>query len=213
MRTRFEEQLSNLNIQLIKMASMCEEAILSAIKALINDEPVKLQDINNLEERINSKEREIEGLCMTLLLQQQPVAKDLRIVSSALKMISDMERIGDQALDIAEISQYIKNSGIIGQVHIKDMADEAIKMLSGCIDSFVKKDVNLAKKVIESDDIVDGLFDKVKNEIRNLIATEENGNSEYYLDLLMVAKYMERIGDHATNIAEWVIYYVTGEHV
>ena len=148
---------------------------------------------------------------MRLLLQQQPVARDLRQISSALKMISDMERIGDQASDIAEISEYLIGTGVEKQTKIDKMAAEAIKMVTDSIDSYVKHDIDLAHKVIEYDDIVDGYFIEIKNEIIELIAKGET-NGEYSIDLLMIAKYLERIGDHATNIAEWVEYSITGVH-
>ena len=148
---------------------------------------------------------------MKLLLQQQPVARDLRVISSALKMISDMERIGDQASDIAEIAKFIKNSNVQSRVHISDMAEAAIKMVTDSVDSFVKKDLSLARAVMEYDDKVDNLFDCVKDELVRLIS-EDRANGEFCIDLLMIAKYLERIGDHAVNIAEWVEYSITGVH-
>ena len=148
---------------------------------------------------------------MKLLLQQQPVARDLRVISSALKMISDMERIGDQASDIADISKFIKNSNVKSRVHISDMAAAATKMVTDSVDSFVKKDLSLARKVMEYDDKVDSLFGLVKDELVRLIA-EDRENGEFCIDLLMIAKYLERIGDHAVNIAEWVEYSITGAH-
>ena len=156
-------------------------------------------------------ERDIESICMRLLLQQQPVAKDLRTVSSALKMISDMERIGDQAADIAEIIKFISVGEAESKLHIGDMARATIKMVTDSVDSFVKKDIEMAREVMQYDDIVDNLFIKVKNELTELIRKGEQ-NGEFCLDLLMVAKYIERIGDHATNIADWVCYSLTGEH-
>ena len=148
---------------------------------------------------------------MKLLLQQQPVARDLRVISSALKMISDMERIGDQASDIAEIAKFIKNSDVKSRIHIKDMAQSAIKMVTDSVESFVKKDLELARAVIQYDDRVDNLFDCVKDELVRLIS-EDRANGEFCIDLLMIAKYLERIGDHAVNIAEWVEYSITGTH-
>lgn len=211
MRTRFDEQLDRLNIELIKMGSLCEEAINGAMKSLFeNDRKVRIR-VKELERLIDDKEREIESLCMKLLLQQQPVAKDLRNISSALKMISDMERIGDQALDIAEITQYISDRNVTGKVHIKDMAAATIKMVTESIDSFVKKDIEIAHQVMEEDDIVDDYFDRIKEEIISNI-TNAAFDSEYYVDILMIVKYLERIGDHAVNIAEWVEYSITGEH-
>ena len=211
MRNRFDEQLNTLNNELITMGALCEEAISSAVKLLI-DNYVKMKDnVYEADKQIDQKERDIETLCMKLLMQQQPVASDLRTISSALKMISDMERIGDQASDIAEIAEYAYGSGMESETHIADMARATIQMVTDSIDSFVKKDIELAHTVIEHDNIVDDLFDKVKGE---LITAIENkvANAEALIDLLMIAKYFERIGDHAENIAEWVIYSITGKH-
>ena len=164
------------------------------------------------ERQIDQKEREIEGLCMRLLLQQQPVAGDLRVISSALKMISDMERIGDHAEDIAEIAGFIEEGeGIPQEDNLQQMARAASSMVTKSVDSFVKKDLKLANKVIVDDDVVDGYFDKVKDDLIVMIS-EEPGNGRLYLDLLMVAKYLERVADHTTNIAEWVVYSITGQH-
>ena len=156
-------------------------------------------------------ERDIEGRCMKLLLHQQPVARDLRLISAALKMITDMERIGDQAEDIAEIVTFLNGRTMEGMELIEEMARETIEMVTASVDAFVKKDVALAKKVIDQDDVVDDYFSRVKCGIISLI-TENHADGEFALDLLMIAKYFERIGDHATNIAEWVIYSVTGTH-
>lgn len=212
MRTRFDEQLEKLNIELIRMGSLCEEGIWGAIRALFeNDEAMRVR-VKEIEVLIDAEERDIEALCMKLLRQQQPVAKDLRVISSALKMISDMERIGDQALDIAEITKYIGNSDVKSKIHIKDMATATIKMVTDSIDSFVKKDMDIAYKVMKADDIVDDLFVKIKSEIIEMVQ-KDTEESEYFVDLLMIAKYLERIGDHAVNIAEWVEYSITGEHL
>ena len=211
MRNRFDEQLNNLNNELITMGALCEEAISSAVKLLIDNDVKMKENVLETDKQIDQKERDIETLCMKLLMQQQPVASDLRTISSALKMISDMERIGDQASDIAEIAEYAYGSGMESETHIADMARATIQMVTDSIDSFVKKDVNLAHTVIEHDNTVDDLFDKVKGE---LISAIENkvANAEALIDLLMIAKYFERIGDHAENIAEWVIYSITGKH-
>ena len=160
---------------------------------------------------INHKERDIENLCMKLLLQQQPVAKDLRMISSALKMISDMERIGDQAQDIADMSRFVKVQEIAHRMNIGKMAEATIKMVTESIDSFVKKDLDSAVAVVKYDDVVDDLFLKVKTELPKLLQQDPQ-NAEYYIDLIMVAKYFERIGDHAENIAQWVEYSITGTH-
>lgn len=211
MRNRFDRQLSQLNTELVTMGALCEEAITNAVKYLTdNDENNKIMCLDS-DRQIDKKERDIETLCVTLILQQQPVAKDLRIVSAALKMISDMERIGDQASDIVEIAPYINKKGTLGETHIREMAQAAIRMVSESIEAFVKMDLETAYLVIKHDNVVDGLFDKVKQE---LIKSIETGHSdaETLMDLLMIAKYFERIGDHAENIAEWVIYSITGEH-
>lgn len=164
-----------------------------------------------MEEEINHKERDIENLCMKLLLQQQPVARDLRMISSALKMISDMERIGDQAQDIADMSKFVKVQEIAHKMNIGKMAEATIKMVTESIDSFVKKDLDSAAAVVKYDDVVDDLFLKVKADLPQLIENDPQ-NAEYYIDLIMVAKYFERIGDHAENIAQWVEYSITGTH-
>lgn len=214
MRNKFDEQLEILNVELIKMGALCEEAISEAIKVLFDNdlECDKMRTkVFTIDSDIDEKEREIETLCMKLLLQQQPVASDLRVISSALKMISDMERIGDQASDIAEITRYITNNAVINRIHIKEMAQAAIKMVTDSIDSFVKKDMDIVNAVLAYDDIVDGYFDEIKSELIELVSND-NKHGEDYIDLLMIAKYLERIGDHATNIAEWVEFSITGKH-
>ena len=211
MRNRFDRQLETLNVERIKMGALCEEAISSAAKALSDGDSNMIEKVFETDAKIDDMERDIESICMRLLLQQQPVAKDLRTVSSALKMISDMERIGDQAADIAEIIKFISVGEAESKLHIGDMARATIKMVTDSVDSFVKKDIEMARSVMQYDDIVDNLFIKVKNELTDLIRKGEQ-NGEFCLDLLMVAKYFERIGDHATNIADWVCYSLTGEH-
>ncbi len=211
MRNRFDEQLIHLNNELITMGALCEEAISGCVKYLI-DKDIAMRD-NTLEadKQIDQKERDIERLCMKLLMQQQPVATDLRVISSALKMISDMERIGDQASDIAEIVKHIQKSNLESNTHISDMARATIRMVTDSVESFVKKDIALAQTVIKNDDEVDSLFNKVKIELIQAIQQSED-DAEALIDLLMIAKYFERIGDHAENIAEWVIYSITGKH-
>lgn len=210
MRNRFDEQLTHLNNELITMGALCEEAISGCVKYLI-DNDISMRDIAvEADKQIDQAERDIERLCIKMLMQQQPVATDLRIISSALKMISDMERIGDQAYDIAEIVKHIQNNGLEGKTHISDMARATIRMVTDSIESFVKKDISLAEAVIKYDDEVDALFDKVKNELIRAVRQTE-GDAEALIDLLMIAKYFERIGDHAENIAEWVIYSITGK--
>lgn len=211
MRSKFDEQLAALNRELIEMGALCEEAIALASKALDEGNRELAGKVSPLEVEIDRKEHSIEAMCLKLLLQQQPVARDLRQISAALKMITDMERIGDQAADIAEIITYMKPEAAIGQSHISEMAKAAIGMVTDSVDAFVRRDTALAEKVIADDDVVDGFFSQVKQELIALISREP-GCGEYTLDLLMIAKYLERIGDHATNIAEWVVFSVTGEH-
>ncbi len=211
MRNRFDEQLFELNREIIEMGSMCEEAIASSTKALITGNLDLAKKVMSNGYMIDQMERDIEGRCMKLLLHQQPVARDLRLISGALKMITDLERIGDQAEDIAGIVVFLGGRTTNGFELIGDMANEAIDMVTSSIDAFVKKDVELAKKVVAQDDMVDDYFSQIKHGIITLIA-ENSTDGEFALDLLMIAKYLERIGDHATNIAEWVIYCVTGTH-
>ncbi|MBP3464784.1 MAG: phosphate signaling complex protein PhoU [Angelakisella sp.] len=211
MRSRFDEQLAILNRELIEMGALCEEAIALAAKALTDKDKTMAAKVAAMDAEIDQKERNIESMCLKLLLQQQPVARDLRQISAALKMITDMERIGDQAEDISEIvitldGRYAENSALL-----KGMAESAIQMVTESVDAYVKRDTALAHKVIEMDDIVDDYFDQVKAELISKIAGEP-ADGEYALDLLMIAKYLERIGDHAVNIAEWVIFSVTGRH-
>ena len=212
MRNRFDRELIHLNDELIEMGSLIEKAIEKAISALVNKDVKLAQDTIEMDEEIDDKEREIEHLCLKLLLQQQPVAKDLRVISSALKMITDMERIGDQASDISEITIQLAGQKYIKELEtIQNMAKEASVMLVKSIEAFVNKDVVLAGEVIGKDDVVDDLFMKVKSELIELIS-QNTDNGEQATDFLMIAKYLERIGDHATNISEWVIFSITGEH-
>ena len=211
MRNRFDEQLFELNREIIEMGAMCEEAIASASKALTSGDMKLAFKVRENSSSIDQMERAIESRCMKLLLHQQPVARDLRLISAALKMITDMERIGDQAEDIAEIVTFLNGHTMEGVELIEEMARETIEMVTASVDAFVKKDVKLAENVIAQDDVVDDYFSKVKSGIISLIA-ENPADGEFALDLLMIAKYFERIGDHATNIAEWVIYSVTGMH-
>ena len=211
MRNRFDQQLYELNRELIEMGAMCEEAIASAAKALSTGDMKLAAKVCENSSAIDQMERDIEGRCMKLLLHQQPVARDLRQISAALKMITDMERIGDQAEDIAEIVTFLNGRTMEDMELIEEMARATIEMVMSSVDAFVKKDVELAEKVIAQDDVVDDYFSKVKYGIISMI-TENSTDGEFALDLLMIAKYFERIGDHATNIAEWVIYSVTGTH-
>lgn len=211
MRTRFQQQLETLNVELTKMGALCEEAISAGIKALLEGDGGMAQRAVACEREIDEAERSIEALCMKLLLQQQPVARDLRAISSALKMISDMERIGDQAADIAELAAHLDASVLPGHVHIGDMTRSAVKMVTDSVESFVKKDLNMARGVIQYDDVVDSAFLSVREELIALIRSDSTAAAQA-LDLLMVAKYLERIGDHAVNVAQWVIYSITGDY-
>ena len=212
MRNRFDRQLKKLNDELIDMGNMIEKSIEKALVALVTQNVEKAQEVIAYDLEIDRQEREIESLCMKLLLQQQPVARDLRLISSALKMITDMERIGDQAADIAELAIFMAEKPYIKELkHITQMGQETMVMVVTSVDAFVEKDLEKAQEVLTHDDIVDQLFDAVKSELIEMIhQNKEIG--EQATDLLMVAKYFERIGDHATNIAEWVIYSITGEH-
>ena len=209
MRSRFEKQLLELNKSLIEMGALCEEAIEKVAKALITGDIELAQYVLTNSKSIDHMERDIERLCMTLLLHQQPVAKDLRMITSALRMIKDMERIGDQAEDIAELVILLKGQTIDSVNKIEKMANETAKMVRGSIDAFVNKNLYQARDVLKQDDIVDQLFVELKRDIINLISLNQY-DGEFGLDILMIAKYLERIGDHATNIAEMVIYSLTG---
>lgn len=209
MRSKFDEQLGKLNREMITMGALCESAIANSAKALVDGDIHMAEQVPELAARIDDKEREIEAMCLKLLLQQQPVATDLRVISSALKMITDMERIGKQSADIAEIVtlKNIKDTDDTGDIH--DMAVAVINMVTDSIDAFVKKDADTARKVIDCDDQVDRFFDNIKKMLIVHFGTPEC-DSEYAIDLLMVAKYLERIGDHAVNIANWVLFSITG---
>ena len=211
MRSRFDQQLELLNRELIEMGALCEEVIALASRALTEGEPELAAQVAPLDAEIDRKEREIETLCLRLLLQQQPVARDLRQISAALKMITDMERIGDQAEDIAEIITCMNGRTAENRELLRSMSLAVIRMVTESVDAYVRRDTQLAEKVIADDDIVDGDFDQVKAALIQKIAAhpEEGGHA---LDLLMIAKYFERIGDHAVNLAEWVVFSVTGEH-
>ncbi len=210
MRSRFDEQLDLLNKKMIEMGAMCEKLIAKASHALLNSDTDLAGQVVADGRGIDQSEREIEALCVKLLLQQQPVARDLRQISAALKMVTDIERIGDQAEDIAEIIPFISNHPMHNSDLIRSMAQATIQMVNQSIDAFVKKDVVLAREVIAQDDIVDEFFQNMKESLIDTIAKNPQ-QGEVALDLLMVSKYLERIGDHAVNIAQWVIYSVTGD--
>lgn len=212
MRKVFQDQLEELHVELIQMGALCERAILSAEKTMLVKNDKLSREVHHLEQQIDQKERDIEDLCMKMLLRQQPVAGDLRLITAALRMISDMERIGDQTCDIADITKEIEDNNMIEKLPLRDMAEATIRMLTDSVDSFVRSDRNLAQKVMEADDFVDGKFQQIKDQLIGFL-TEQPDKSEVFLDFLMIAKYYERIGDHAVNIAEWVEYSITGEHV
>lgn len=213
MRERFEQQMEILHTELIELGALCEQAIGRTYEVLLEGNQRAAEEIIKKDQVVDAKEREIEDLCFRIILQQQPVARDLRQVSAALKMITDMERIGDHAGDISEMTLLMSDEPyIISPEEIQGMAKETTDMVIKSIDAFVKRDMELAKKVIAQDDVVDDLFMKVKQDLIQMInKSAENG--EQAADILMVAKYFERIGDHATNIAEWVIYSITGSHI
>ena len=211
MRSKFDEQLSLLNRELIEMGALCEEVIERSSTALLTGNTALAQTVAPLDGEIDRKERAVESLCLKLLLQQQPVARDLRQISAALKMITDMERIGDQAEDIAEIIGFLKGRTGADCAYIGEMAAATIKMVTESVDAFVKRDLALAQAVSAYDDVVDDLFSKVKGSLIEMIRAHP-ADGEYAVDLLMIAKYFERIGDHAVNIAEWVEFSVTGNH-
>ena len=210
MRQSFIGQLKTLHTEIILMGALCEDAITSAVKGLIDENETLQQKVGRLEIEINHKEREIEDFCLRLLIREQPVAGDLRQINAAQKLIANMERIGDQALDIAEISTFMMGSHIKSDVQISDMARATVLMLQRSVDSFVAGDVDSAKEIIAYDDVVDDLFVKIKGELVEEIS-KDPASGGACLDLLMIAKYLERIGDHAVNIAEQVIYTITGE--
>lgn len=212
MRIKFDEQLDILNQSLIEMGSYIEKAINLATSALIDRDDDLARRAIAFDDEIDAKEKEIESLCLKLLLQQQPVARDLRLISSALKMITDMERIGDQSADISEITLLLsKQEATVGATNIQQMAVATAKMVTQSINAFVEKDLVLAQSVIEYDDVVDALFNDIRKELIQLVH-QNVGFGEQVIDILMIAKYFERIGDHAVNIAEWVVFSITGTH-
>ncbi len=211
MRSRFEEQLTRLNAELIDMGTLIEHAIVESTQALAVRDVVRARTVIALDRDVDQKEREIESLCLKLLLQQQPVARDLRFISAALKMITDMERIGDPAADVAEIVTMLSAGHEGAFPQIQEMGGETVKMVRGAIDAFVRRDLTLAEWVIDMDDKVDGLFVAAKDALIELLRRDA-GAGELALDLLMISKYLERIGDHAVNIAEWVVFAITGVH-
>lgn len=211
MRNKFDMQLDRMNEMLIEMGELCGKAISNATKAVADKDMDMARLVIREDEEIDQLEKDIERLCLKLLLQQQPVAKDLRQISAALKMITDMERIGDQASDIAEILISGQIKSISAHSYIVEMASQTSEMVKKSVLAFVEKDLELTRKVILADNAVDELFDKIKEELITLLAKEQSKGGES-IDMLMIAKYLERIGDHATNIAEWVEFSITGVH-
>ena len=211
MRKHFDDQIAQLGEQMMAMGALVENTIERAIRALQTDDMAEAAAIRDGDHVVDEKEREVEAMCIHMLLQQQPVARDLRQISAALKMITDMERIGDQAEDIAEIIQFLAGRSAENDDLLREMALSTIHMVTESVDAYVKRDTMLAETVIAEDDVVDNAFDEVKRRLIDKIAAHPD-DGEYALDLLMIAKYFERIGDHATNIAEWVIFSVTGVH-
>ena len=208
----FHDELDALNTHLLEMGSMIEYAIETGVQAMEQRNAELARTIVSYDREIDQKEREIESQCLKLLLRQHPVARDLRFISAALKMVTDMERVGDQAADISEIVSYIAQEGYIKQLeHIPKMAERAVHMVKRAVDAFINRDLDLARAVIDMDDEVDGLFDVIKRELIELIHQNSDMGAQA-LDLLMIAKYFERIGDHAVNIAEWVEFAITGVH-
>lgn len=211
MRNRFDDELDYLNERLIFMAHTVETAIENAIKALVKRDSNLAKQVMNNDEEINKLEKEVESICLRLILKQHPVASDLRLISSALKMITDLERIGDQASDIAEISLSLNGYEFIKPVvKIPEMSKITIEMVNKSIQAYTTGDLDLADRVISMDDIVDNLFDEIKSSLMDLIHKDPSTGEEA-LDLLMIAKYLERIGDHAENISGWVIFSITGK--
>lgn len=211
MRNLFDSQLNTLHRKLIEMGSACETAIDLAVKALLEGNADIAHEAASHDREIDQMERDIEAICLKMLLQQQPVARDLRQISAAMKIITDMERIGDQAEDIGEIVPFLNGRTGVECEDIRLMAETAQQMVRSSIDAYVNQDMALVKKVIDMDDIVDDAFDRTKNTLIHMISCNRE-DGQYCLDLLMIAKYLERIGDHATNIAEWVAFSITGQH-
>lgn len=210
MRANFDEQLDTLNQEMIRMGMLCETAISRASEALLKHDIDEAKSLTELLEKINQKDRDIETLCLNLLLRQQPVARDLRTISSALKMVTDMDRIGVQSEEIGQIIARGQIKSVDDRIPMGDMANSVIRMVTEAIDAFVKRDAEMARNVIHYDDVVDNYFDEVKRLLIEQLKTQEE-SGESAVDLLMIAKYLERIGDHAVNVADWVIFSITGK--
>lgn len=212
MRSKFVSELRAMHEDLIQMASLAETAISSSVKALETMDETLAQEVMGSDHQIDELEKEVERRCLRLLLQQQPVARDLRSVSTALKMITDLERIGDQAADIAEVTVFLcRNRDFQMPEGMREMALAAVKMVRGAIDAFVEENLDKAHEVIGYDDVVDRAFLRTRDELIRQVK-QAAGSAEQIMDLLMIAKYLERIGDHAVNTAEWVVFFLTGAH-
>ena len=209
MRERFEQQMEILHTELIELGALCEQAIGRTYEVLLEGNQRAAEEIIKKDQVVDAKEREIEDLCFRIILQQQPVARDLRQVSAALKMITDMERIGDQASDIAELARFIRK-GSSQHSHLNQMATDVVKMISESVDAFIHLDIDRARQVIAYDDVVDDLFNDMKKEMMQAIR-EQNLDADRVVDYLMMAKYLEKVGDHAVNIAQWAIFRMTGD--
>ena len=210
MRSYFDKQLELLNNEMLNMSDMCEDAISQAISALLNGDRMKAAGLKKSVDQINQQERYIENICVKLLMQQQPVARDLRTISAAMKMVTDMDRIAIQSGDIADIIAVGNIKPSAETESLKQMADAVRKMLTMSIEAFVNKDISSAKEVLAFDDVVDEYFDNIKKELIEKLKNNQ-ANGELILDLLMIDKYLERIGDHAVNIGKWVIFSINGE--
>ena len=210
MRSYFDNQLELLNNEMLNMSDMCEDAISQAISALLNGDRMKAAGLKKSVDQINQQERYIENICVKLLMQQQPVARDLRTISAAMKMVTDMDRIAIQSGDIADIIAVGNIKPSAETESLKEMADAVRKMVTMSIEAFVNKDISSAKEVLAFDDVVDEYFDNIKKELIEKLKNNQ-ANGELILDLLMIDKYLERIGDHAVNIGKWVIFSINGE--
>lgn len=210
MRSRFDQQLERLKEEMSHMGVLCGEAIQTTVDALAEGDVARSKAVESMMSQIGQQERSIENICLKLLMQQQPVARDLRTISATLKMVTDMYRIGIQACEIAEIiavGNIKKNSNM---VNIKKLSDEVSTMVGMSLKAFSDSDMELAEKIVQYDDVVDQLFCDIREELIQKLR-EGNGDTEYFVDMLMIDKYFERIGDHAVNIAKWVMFSITGK--
>lgn len=210
MRSMFDQQLKTLNEEMLYMGGLCEDTIQQTIEALMSGDVKKARDLNNMMSQLTQQERSIENICLKLLMQQQPVARDLRTISSSLKMVTDMERIGIQACEIAEIIAAGNVVRATDKVDFQELSDEVSHMVQMAMTAYDKKDMNLADEVIKYDDVVDKLFCDIRGDLIKQLKDDTN-DAECFIDMLMIDKYFERIGDHAVNIARWVKFSITGE--